>query len=342
MRCDADPRTGVGHVARCVALAEEFAARGARVTFLGDLEVPWARRQVTDRGYGLLPGPTTPDALVAATRSTGHDLVVLDSYVLDPAHGAALRRAGLPVVAIVDGPTHGQVADLYVDANLDADLVPVPLPPGAGRLAGLPYALIRDAVRARRPPCPPAARDGVPRVLCFFGGTDALGAAPTVARLLVATGRPFAATVVAARPPLAAELAAVVPGSAQSLTVIPPSDDLPSLVVRADLVVGAAGSSTWELLCLGAAAAVVAVADNQRWAHDRVVARGLAVGLGPLETLADGGSAFAVDALRELLARPRHRAELAARGWRAVDGRGRARVTDAAVRLAGIHRRTSL
>src|SRR5918992_1164939 len=104
MRCDADQRTGVGHVARCVALAEEVAARGGRVTFLGDIDVPWARRQVTGRGYGLLPAPPSPDDLVTAARAGDHDLVVLDSYVLDPAYGAALRAAGVPVVAIVDGP----------------------------------------------------------------------------------------------------------------------------------------------------------------------------------------------------------------------------------------------
>ncbi|HYN92620.1 MAG TPA: spore coat protein [Pilimelia sp.] len=334
MRCDAGPVTGVGHLVRCVALAEEFVGRGARVEFLSNVgDVPWARRQLSVRGLPLRPGPRTAPDLLAAVRDGGFDLVVIDSYDLDPACGVALRAAGVPVVGIVDGESRGQVADLYVDQNLDAEFLPVPLPPGARRLAGLPYALLRDSVRALRPPAPPAHRGGgPPRVLCFFGGTDAYGAAPAMTGLLAATGVPFVATVVAGRPELAGAVAGVPLRPGQAVSVIEPTDDLPALVTAADVVVSAAGTSTWELLCLGAPAAVVWVVDNQRQGFDRVVARRLAVGLGRLAELAEAGTAatFAVDMLRAILQGPEVRAELAARAWAAVDGRGRARVVDAA------------
>ncbi|HEU4424192.1 MAG TPA: spore coat protein [Pilimelia sp.] len=337
MRCDGGPTTGVGHVIRSIALAEEFAARGATVTFLSNLgDVPWVRRQLTDRGFPVVPGPATAGDMLAAVEAYDLDLVVIDSYVLDPACGAALREAGVPVVSIVDGDTRGQIADLYVDQNLDAELIPVSLPPGAGRLAGLRYALLRDSVRAQRPAAPRnAAGTGVPQVLCFFGGTDAYGAAPILVRLLAETRRPFAATVVAGRPDLAAVLAGIETGAGQSVAVIEPTDRLPALIATADLVVSASGTSTWELLCLGAPAAMVWVVDNQRLGFDRVVARGLAVGLGRLEELAASGTAaeVAVRALRELLARPDLRASLSVRAWSAVDGRGRVRVTDAALGL---------
>jgi spore coat polysaccharide biosynthesis predicted glycosyltransferase SpsG len=337
IRCDAGPVTGVGHLIRGIALAEEFAARGAKVTFLSNVgNVPWARRQLTDRGLPLAPGPVTPEGILAAVAEHDLDLVVVDSYTLDPACGTALRHAGVPVVSIVDGDTRDQIADLYVDQNLDAELNPVPLPPGARRLAGLPYALLRDSVRASRPAVP-RGPDGVgpPRVLCFFGGTDAYGAAPTLAELLAETGEPFAATVVAGRPELAPALAGVRAGPGQSIAVIEPSDSLPALIAGADVVVSASGTSTWELLCLGAAAAMVWVVDNQQLGFDRVVARGLAVGLGRLDDLAAGGAAteFAVCKLRDLLVQPGWRGELSARAWSAVDGRGRERVADAALSL---------
>jgi spore coat polysaccharide biosynthesis predicted glycosyltransferase SpsG len=337
MRCDGGPTTGIGHVIRSIALAEEFAARGASVTFLSNLgDVPWAHRQLTVRGFPLAPGPTTAAEMLAAVEAYDLDLVVIDSYTLDPACGAALRGAGVPVVAVVDGDIRGQIADLYVDQNLDAERIPVPLPPGARRLAGLRYALLRDSVRVQRPAAPHvAAGGGPPRVLCFFGGTDAYGAAPVLARLLVETGRPFAATVVAGRPELAAALAGLPAGHGQSIAVIEPTDGLPALIAAADLVISASGTSTWELLCLGACAAMVWVVDNQQLGFDRVVAEGYAVGLGRLEDLAAGGSTagFAVRALREILARPDLRAEYSARARSAVDGRGRERVADAAFRL---------
>jgi spore coat polysaccharide biosynthesis predicted glycosyltransferase SpsG len=336
MRCDAGPSTGVGHLIRSIGLAEEFLARGAAVTFLTNLgDVPWAREQLTARGLPMVPGPATPEEMLAAVGVHDLDLVVLDSYELDPRCGAALRAAGVPVMSIMDGETRGQIADLYVDPNLDAELLSPPLPPGARRLAGLPYVLLRDSVREQRPPAPRAATAGTPSVVGFFGGTDAYGAAPVVARLLVATGVPFAATLVAARPESAAALAEIDSGADQSIDVIGLTDRLPSMLSAADLVVSASGTSTWELLCLGAAAAMVWVVDNQRLGFDRVVARGLAAGLGRLDELSPGGPAaeFAVRALSELLTQPARRSELAARAWAAVDGCGRERVAEAALTL---------
>jgi spore coat polysaccharide biosynthesis predicted glycosyltransferase SpsG len=339
MRCDAGQLTGVGHLVRCVALAEEFRARGAEVTFLSNFDaVPWAEKQLADRGLPALAGPTTPTQLLRAVRGLGADAVVLDSYELDPTCGVALRDAGLPVAAIVDGELRGQVADLYIDQNLDAELLPVVLPAGARRLAGLRYALLRDSVRQRRPSAPASAVPGEPaRVLCFFGGTDAYGAAPLLTRLLVATGAPFEAVVVAGRPPLRAELAAMALGNGQRLALTDPTDELPRLVADAGLVISASGTSTWELLCLGAAAALVWVVDNQRLGFERVVARGLAAGLGRLDALGTDPAvaAEALSALRGLLTTPEERARLAARAWSAVDGRGRERVADAVCDLVG-------
>ncbi|MEV6799259.1 spore coat protein [Micromonospora rifamycinica] len=372
LRCDAGPRTGVGHLVRCLALGEEFLARGARVELFGTVErVGWASAQLTARGIPVRPGPDTPDGLVEAARRHALDALVLDSYELDPAGAGALRAAGVVTLAIVDGDTRGQDADLYLDQNFGAD-TPAPahgLPdrppdgtpdrpadgmpdgpadgtpgggtPGAGRptgrmLAGVRYTLLRDAVTAARPAAPPSATPTErPRVLAFFGGTDAVGAAPVLARVLFGTGHPLELTVVVGRPEIEAELAQVVPGRGQSLHPVAPTDALPTLIGAADLVVSAAGTSTWELCCLGAPAALVCVVGNQRDSYHRVVAHGLAAGLGELPDLVAPGlagrtaRADAARTLRTLLASPRRRAALAARAWATVDGHGRTRVADA-------------
>jgi spore coat polysaccharide biosynthesis predicted glycosyltransferase SpsG len=331
-RCDAGPRTGVGHLVRCVALAEELTRRGVDVRFLSDLGgLPWARLLLDDRGLAWTAPPATAGALASTAVALGLDAVVLDSYELSPEHGAQLRAGGRTVLAIVDGDLRGQQADLYLDQNLDAEHSSPPLPPGAVRLAGLPYTLLRDAVRSRRPArprLPEAAR--TPRVVCFFGGTDAYRAAPTVGRLLVSTAARFDATVVAADDGLRAEVAALPVGAGQRIDVIAPTDELPALLADADLAVSASGTSTWELLCLGVPAALVWVVDNQELGYRRTVDRGLAVGLGHLPALVDGGPEHdrAGALLHRLLTDARWRADLGRRAWQTVDGRGVARVAD--------------
>jgi spore coat polysaccharide biosynthesis predicted glycosyltransferase SpsG len=323
IRCDAGPRTGVGHLVRCVALAEELVARGAAVRFLGDLGgVAWARAQLTQRDLPLDPAPATAQELVAACVRLGLDALVVDSYVLPPEHSAAVRRSGRTVLAIVDGDFRGQSADIYVDQNLDSRITA----PGVVGLAGLDYALLRGAVRQYRPLTAPVQEPGrTPKVVAFFGGTDAYRAAPTIAGLLVRTGVPFDATVIAANDGLRAELLAVAPGPGQRLEIVGPTDELPEMLAGADLAVSASGTSTWELLCLGLPAALTWVVDNQILGYERTLARGYAAGLGQLGHLGESS----VGTLRDLLTDAGLRTRLAARGWAAVDGRGVERVAGA-------------
>ena len=339
LRCDASPRGGVGHLMRCVALAEALLADGAEVVLLGAVDgVDWLRDQLP---VAVVPGGSSPGDLVDQAQALALDAVVLDSYDLDPRCAGALRAAGVATLAVVDGDARGQVADLYLDQNLDAEVAGAALteatfaagaaPAGSARLAGLRYALIRRAVVRRRPTTARTFRTGsTPHVLCFFGGTDAFGAAPTLTSLLIETAVPMVATVIVPDAAAAGPVRRAAAG--QSITLVPPVADLPQLIDQADLVVTAAGTSTWDLLCLGVPPALLWVVDNQELGYCRTVGRGLAVGLGHLDDLRRS-PAESVGRLRHVLTEPAVRADLAARGWAAVDGLGARRVARALAAL---------
>lgn len=347
VRCDAGPATGVGHLVRCVALAEELVGRGLGVVFLGDLGgLPFAQRQLADRGLPLLPAPVAPEDLADLAGSLGLAAVVLDGYHLDPGCGAALMARGLPVLALSDGGFGaGQRATIHLDQNLGA-VRPAHLPPDTEALSGLAHVLLRDLVRSRRPASAPVTTDtantqGPASVLAVFGGTDPTAAVLTLAPLVLGTGEPLHLRAVASTPATVEALQRLRPGPRQTLTVLPPADDLPALAVQADLVVSAAGSSVWELLCLGAPTALVCVSDNQEAGYREVVGRGLVEGLGHVAALRDHEPArTAATARLSTLLRDRDaRARLAARGLAEVDGRGRERVADALCRHLDIERK---
>ncbi|GAA4209462.1 PseG/SpsG family protein [Actinocatenispora rupis] len=319
---DAGRVRGLGHVMRCLALAEQLAPRGLDPVFVADLaDLPWAVARLAERDLTWVPPGDDPAGTVLGLAPAA---AVLDSYHLPESVGHRLRAAGVPVLAIVDGDSRPHPADLYLDQNLGA--TPDALP-GPG-LAGLRYALHRADVVRHRPAAPRTDDATPPRVLAFFGGTDPFAAAPVLAGALAATGVPYEATVVAATPELAARVRAV-PGPHE---VIGPSDELPRLVTGADLVVAASGTSAWELACLGAAAALVCVVDNQEVGYARAVATGAVAGLGRLSDLRTDPST-AVPVLRRLLTDPAERQRLRAAAWHLVDGAGAARVADA---LAGL------
>jgi spore coat polysaccharide biosynthesis predicted glycosyltransferase SpsG len=325
-------------VSRCIALAEELQSRGFSVEFASDLAgSSWAVKQASDRGIDLLPPINDPLRLQIVARERDWAGFVVDSYVADPRLALAFHDLGRPALVIVDGDLRGQVGDLYVDQNLDSEKLAPPIPRGATRLAGLRYALLRDQIRSRRPPAPPIGGGSgeVPHVVGFFGGTDPFGAAETVAPLLLAASPGLSVTFVSPWQTVAERLLQLERSAGQRIEVIQPVDDLPALVMDADLVISAAGTSLWEMMCLGIPSAVISVADNQALGYRAVVSHGLAVGLGSLGSLRHKQSARdqAVAALRRLVIDTRLRTDLAKRAWRLVDGLGRERVVNAFGRL---------
>lgn len=332
--CDVGRAEGLGHLMRCLALAEEVAGRGATPLFVAALGGHgWARDRVTARGYRWVPPGDDPAVTLLALDAAA---VVLDSYLLPASVPARLRAAGLPVLAVVDGDTRGQPADIYLDQNLGAESDPAlaaDAAPGAVLLAGLRYALHRTDVLAHRPAAPRRERHAEPSVLAFFGGTDPYGAAPVLATALAATGAPCRATVVAASAELAAAVSAVPVAPDQRRRIVGPTDQLPRLVAACDVVVAAAGTSAWELACLGAAAALVCVTGNQETGYARAVATGAVAGLGRLADLR-ADPTRAVPPLRSLLTDPATRNTLRAAAWHLVDGAGRHRVADQLLNLA--------
>nr|MDQ4008817.1 spore coat protein [Actinomycetota bacterium] len=153
-----------------------------------------------------------------------------------------------------------------------------------------------------------------------------------LARVLAETGRPFEAVFVAADEGERAEIARVRPAPRQRIDVAEPTWRLHERVGRADVVLGPAGSSAYEWLCLGAAVGLVwadeARVEDYRW----LMVRRAVVGLGSAASLRDDPGP-GVDKATRLLSDARERTRLAEAGWRLVDGLGRARVANALLRL---------
>jgi UDP-2,4-diacetamido-2,4,6-trideoxy-beta-L-altropyranose hydrolase len=299
IRCDASPSIGSGHVMRCRTLARELSRRGAAITFLcrrqhGDLiglleqefpvltlpQQPLAADEgLQDRalyhawlGCNQVQDATESlQALVKAGIRSASWLVV-DHYGLDAAWEAqmleGLAAAAAPRLLVIDDlADRPHEADLLLDQNFfgaATDARYAALVPGHCRqLLGPHYALLGPEYAQLHPLVPP--RTELQRVLVFFGGVDpanltgrALEAlrAPELSHLAVdvvlGLQSPHRQTV--------AELVARRPHT----TLHNPLPSLAGLIARADLAIGAGGSTTWERACLGLPSLVAPIAANQR------------------------------------------------------------------------------
>lgn len=342
VRVNAMRAGGVGHAVRQLALAEHLQARGHRVVLSGESDVPWVRAQLAAAGLPLV-APAPAGELVAQVQGLGADAVLIDGYDIDSEVGERLVAAGVPVATMVDGPfgVH-QPADLYIDQNLNAAR-PRRLPAAARFVGGLDYSLLRSQITSRRGVADPV-RAGVPRLLVIFGGTDAFDGARVLVPLVLQTGVPVDVVAIAATDQIAASLRTLPCGPGQTVSVTGPVADLGALAVTCQAAVSAAGTSVWELLCLGLPTGLVCVTDNQEFGYletARTTVDGVPVCL-PVGKLADLRSSdvardTARSQLRRLLTDTELRAAMAAAGRHLVDGDGRARVAAELERLIDHH-----
>ena len=330
--CDAGGAHGLGHLSRSMALAEEAVGRGHRVSVTGDVTGELALAQVAEAGAALVSpeqvGPLAPDVL--------HVDSYRDDFPLGPQvpGGVALTsstrdgRFGVRASAVVIDPTVGADAD---PEPVDAPVV----------LAGSRYVALRRRVLAHRG----AARepDGPARsALVVLGGTDPLGLAPSVVRLLLRAAPQLAVTVVSGQrtAPALDELAAAGGGETPTagpgrVRVTRPVPDLPALMVRHDLVVSAAGTTALELAALRVPMLLLEAVPNQRPGYLAMVGRGAALGLGGPADLADAraaraagaaGAAEAAGAVTRAVQDPAVRRAMVERAAGLVDGLGAWRV----------------
>lgn len=341
-RADAGPAIGLGHVMRCLAVAEVLRDRG-HVCMAALIESPpVVRRRLGQGGLALAPGgeglrPGSAEDLdwtVALISRIAPAVVVLDGYRFDVGYRAGVATAGVPVVAFDDlADLPALHAALVVNPSPAAPTLPYPtIAPSARLLLGPAYVLLRQEIRQAMAAPRPALAD---RQVLFlnFGGADPLGLTepcltalapilPPGCRLTVATG---------GADPRAAAVAGAAVRFGDRVAVYHQSERLGGLMAEAGLAVSAAGGTAGELAALGVPTVLVISADNQVPGAQAAAADGCVRVLdGRDPQAAEVIAATAAALWRDLPARCALAHRVAAR----IDGLGSVRVAEAMLALA--------
>lgn len=335
IRADASSAIGVGHVMRCLAVAEALAERGAGVLFAcAELPDPLRARLLED-GFAVidLAGPAGGAQDLAATAGLAERAaaVILDGYRFGEDYRAALRASSQgPVLAFDDAADlEAPHADLIVNAAPDADKLNYPAKaPGAILLLGPAYAPIRRDIRlaAALAPLEWPARD---RILVTFGGSDPLGlTGPVTARLTELLPGVGVDVAVGGGNPRAEALKALAALLGPQIALHIDARHMGDLMRRAGLAVAAAGGTAGELAALRTPALLVVIADNQAGAAASLAAAGWPVVEARGADIARSAESIA-QAAADLWRDAPRRCALAAAMADKVDGQGAARIAAA-------------
>jgi UDP-2,4-diacetamido-2,4,6-trideoxy-beta-L-altropyranose hydrolase len=333
IRADASAAIGLGHLKRCLALAQALRAQGAEVTLAWrhiDLDcgplIEAAGAASLCIGRGRVPGELIDVRdFLAATRAA--ERIVVDHYALGERwHRVARGHTDARLAAIDDIADRELAVDWLIDPNFSADpesKFAGLLGPDTRVLAGPRHALLAPAY-AQAPRC--ALHEAVRSIGIFMGGTDAANLSLLALRAL-RERLGFRGTVEIASTSGNPNLTDLHAAAARDdrLNVTLDQSDLAAFFARHDLQIGAGGGATWERCCIGAPTLAVIAADNQRPVLLPLQQMGV------LQVLAEEppSEAAIAEAARELIEQPALRRGLAERARALVDGLGAQRVAQA-------------
>ncbi len=254
--------------------------------------------------------------------------LVVDHYGLGAEWERALRPQTGNLMVIDDLANRTHECDLLLDQNFSRQMAARYsglVPADCRLLLGPRYALLGpEYARKRRAE---RRRDtAIERVFVFFGGSDPYN---LTGAALEALSRPglrhlIADIVVGVNNAHASQLrrrAADRPGT----TVHDPRPHLADLMSGADLAIGAAGTTTWERMCLGLPSLVVSAAENQRPGAEALAEEGLIQYLGAAREV---GISEIAQTIEGIVAGKQDLADQSLLGRLTVDGLGALRVAE--------------
>lgn len=273
-RLDASFDIGTGHLMRCLTLATQLRALGVKVAFIVR-EAKGDRSDYIEQVSGFplyripknLPKDWQADAQwVMKQLETTVDWLVVDHYGLDREWETTLRNRARRIMVIDDLANRHHDCDLLLDQNFYENFerrYENLIPDSSNTFLGPRYALLRPEFETWRRRLEP--RDGlVKKILISYGGSDPTGEtlkALNALKPLVHTGLEVSVVIGGANP-RNQDIKAMAAGM-QNTTVYLHVDNMAELMARADLALGACGSTTWERCSLGLPSMITTVADNQ-------------------------------------------------------------------------------
>jgi UDP-2,4-diacetamido-2,4,6-trideoxy-beta-L-altropyranose hydrolase len=272
IRADANAQIGIGHLMRCLALAQAWQSKGGQAVFITDCSSDSLRRRLSDEGFKIIPVdrsyPHPADwALLSEMLAVYPDSwVVLDGYHFDPSYQLRIKETGHPLL-VIDDMAHldHYYADIVLNQNINAGQLNYSCEPYTRPLLGTRYVLLRREFwpwHGWKREIPETAR----KILVTLGGSDPDNWTLMVIRALgkVEVEGLEATIVVGPSNTYVQELEAEARDAQLPIRLITNASNMPELMAWADVAIAGGGSTCWELAFMGLPSILLVLSENQK------------------------------------------------------------------------------
>ena len=293
-RVDSSLQIGSGHVIRCLTLAKELKKRGANCKFICRNHKNNLIKKIKEEGFEVVTLPLnyknkikkntkslSPNYVtwigaswkedakqtINILKSEKVDWLVVDHYGIDYKWEQKLRSYIKKIMVIDDLANRKHDCDLLLDQNLIADYknrYKNILPKSCSTLVGPEFALLQGDYKDLHLSAPPR-KGPAKRILVYFGAIDEEKLTEkTLMAFLQLNRKDIILDIVLSSQSSQIKNIKNLAKKFKNINVHSELKSLANLILKADLAVGACGSTSWERCCLGLPSIVVTIADNQK------------------------------------------------------------------------------
>lgn len=293
IRVDASIQIGTGHVMRCLTLAEALKQQGHQVSFICRAHFGHVIPRIQESGFSVhvlsqpervnteggekfsyvswLGVTQTEDAqaCLPIVTTIQPDWIIVDHYALDSVWHQVLRKQTQKIMVIDDLANRVHDCDLLLDQTVGrtSEIYRDCVPNHCQLLLGTHYGLLRTEFSQWRERS--LSRRIVPelkRILITLGGVDQDNFSTQLLEAINGCQLPKATeiiVIVGASAPHVKTVQVQAKKMRYSTTVNVNVNNMAERMTQSDLVISAAGATTWEVACLGVPLMLMQTAENQ-------------------------------------------------------------------------------
>lgn len=314
-RCDASKNIGGGHVSRCMTLAKELQSRGADCIFICNdeaIEIFLALKEFT-----VLSSDTLPQIC---------DAIVVDHYALDIRYESSWRSYAKEIIVIDDLANRKHDCDILLDQTFKQlkSAYKEIVPDDCQLLLGSEYALLKPEFSELRQTSLNRRNGKVQTVLISFGSVDIHNLCPLTLKALEIVQKPLNIDMICEAGHLEMDcMKQLASSSHHQIHFHHHVNNMAEFMMKADLAIGAVGTTSWERASLGLPTLAIQVAKNQKTILENLQLQGAVYNLGLAE---DVDQRTIVNQINTLLENPEKLMICSEKSAQVTDGKGAAKV----------------
>lgn len=348
IRADANATIGIGHVMRCLALAEWAKDRGLKAVLCTKFPHPFLQQKLESLGgkFLLIPESDKPSSkayahsawlkgdeledaeqTMAAVQklNCGHPLfIVVDHYALGAPWENVLSRLTKNIVVIDDLSDRKHDCNIIVDQTFGKEQESYEglVIDDCKRLIGEKFILLRKEFSSF---ATNRIKSKTPRLLIALGGADPHNHSLTLAKWIHESHLANRLRLSILTTSINPNLHALKQYCDDNIELLIDVERVASALKTFDLCIGAAGSSSWERSALQLPTLTVVLASNQKDIARHLHSVGATINLGEIDALKPSALTTSISSL---LDHPDRSRELAKSAKKVCDGLGCDRVLD--------------